>query len=92
MIMQKAGFALALALAAATAMPAYASDDCKEYPKDQWLKPEQIKAKAEELGYTVRSVGEDDGCWEIKGTDKDGKKVEAYFDAATAALVKTKGD
>jgi hypothetical protein len=89
--MKHATFAGALALGALTAMPALASDDCQSYPKDQWLKPEQIKAKAEELGYTVRSVGEDDGCLEVKGTSKDGKRVEVYFDPVTAAVVKTKG-
>jgi hypothetical protein len=90
--MQKAGFALALGLGMLVGAPAFASEDCKEYPREQWLMPEQIKAKAEELGYSVRSIGEDDGCWEIKGTDKTGRKVEAYFDPVTAQLVKTKGD
>jgi hypothetical protein len=89
--MKHAAFALALALGALTAMPALASDDCPSYPKEQWLQPEQIKAKAEELGYTVRSVGEDDGCLEVKGTSQDGKRVEVYFDPVTAAVVKTKG-
>lgn len=91
-MMSKTTLALALALGMAAAAPAMASEDCKPYPKDQWLQPEQIKAKAEELGYTVRSVGEDDGCLEIKGTSKDGKRVEVYFDPVTAEVVKTKGD
>lgn len=66
------------------------AQDCRSYPADQWLTPEQIKAKAEELGYSVRSVGKDDGCWEIKGTDREGVRVEVYFDPATAQVVKTK--
>ena len=85
-------FAVALATATMAALPAFADDDCPTYPKDRWLKPEQIKAKAEELGYTVRSVGEDDGCLEVKGTDGAGAKVEVYFDPVTATVVKTKVD
>jgi hypothetical protein len=91
-IMKHAAYALALALGTLTALPALASDTCPAHPKDQWLKPEQIKAKAEELGYTVRSVGEEDGCLEVKGMDKNGKRVEVYFDPVTAAVVKTKGE
>lgn len=89
--MRTKAFALAVALGTTAALPAFAADACRSYPKDQWLKPEQIKAKAEELGYTVRSVGEDDGCLEVKGLDKAGAKVEVYFDPVTADVVKTKG-
>lgn len=89
--MRGIGFALALGIAISGAAPAFAAELCKERPKDQWLKPEQIKAKAEELGYRVRSVGEDEGCLEVKGMSKEGKKVEVYFDPTTAEVVKTKG-
>ena len=84
--------ALVLALATLAAVPALAADDCPAIPREQWLKPEQVKAKAEEMGYTVRSVGEDDGCLEVKGFDKAGAKVEVYFDQATGNVVKTKQD
>ncbi|MEK0085093.1 PepSY domain-containing protein [Benzoatithermus flavus] len=89
--MRGIGFALALGIAISGAVPAFAAELCKEHPKDQWLKPEQIKTKAEELGYQVRSVGEDEGCLEVKGVNKEGKKVEVYFDPTTAEVVKTKG-
>ena len=91
--MRKTLFGLALLLGAAASLPALAEDaECTEAPQAQWLKPEQIKAKAEELGYTVRSVGEDDGCLEVKGFDKAGAKVEVYFDPVTGTVVKTKED
>ena len=75
---------------ALAALPALASDDCKPYPKEQWLSEAQIQAKAEALGYTMRSVGEDDGCLEVKGVNPAGAKVEVYFDPVTAEVVKTK--
>lgn len=90
--MRKIAPALALAFATLAAVPALAADSCAATPREQWLKPEQIKAKAEELGYTVRSVGEDDGCLEVKGFDKAGAKVEIYFDPASGTVVKTKED
>ena len=90
--MRNAAFATALAVGVLAAMPAFADDECASAPRDQWLKPEQIKSKAEEMGYTVRSVGEDDGCLEVKGFDKAGAKVEIYFDPVSGAVVKTKED
>jgi hypothetical protein len=70
---------------------ASAADICKEHPKAQWMKPDAIRSKAEGMGYEVRKVGEEDGCWEVKGT-KDGKRVEAYFDPVTGDVVKVKGE
>ena len=90
--MRIAAIATALAAGVLATMPAFAEDDCASAPRDQWLQPEQVKAKAEEMGYTVRSVGEDDGCLEVKGFDKAGAKVEVYFDPVSGAVVKTKED
>ena len=81
--------AAAMLTVGAAALPAAASDDCKSYPREQWLGLEAMKAKAESQGFVVRGIEEDDGCWEVKGL-KDGKKVEAYFDPATGELVKMK--
>lgn len=89
--MRKVAFSLILALGALANLPAHASDVCKSYPKEQWLSEAQIQAKAEALGYKVRSVGEDDGCLEVKGMNQAGAKVEVYFDPVTAEVVKTKG-
>ena len=90
-IMRIAAF-LALALGVGVALPALAEDSCSQAPRTQWLPQDQIKSKAEELGYTVRSIGEDDGCIEVKGFDKAGAKVEVYLDPITGAVVKTKED
>ena len=80
----------AMAAVGAVTLPAAASDDCRSYPREQWLSLEAMKAKAETQGFEVRGIEEDDGCWEIKGL-KDGKRVEAYFDPATGEVVKMKG-
>jgi Peptidase propeptide and YPEB domain len=45
----------------------------------------------EEKGYQIKTFKVSKGeCYEIYGFDKDGKKVEIYFDPATAAILETK--
>jgi hypothetical protein len=83
-----AGTGIALALAAG---PAAAADLCKGGPKDKWLAADAIKSKAQGMGYEVRRLGQEDGCYEVKGM-KDGKRVEAYFDPITGEVVKVKGE
>ena len=78
---------LAALLAFATA--AHAADICKPVDKAQWMSKDEITAKVTALGYDVRKVQPDDGCWEVKGTT-DGARVEAYFDPVTAELVLSK--
>jgi len=79
-----------LAVAAfAFTLPASAAGICKTQDKSQWMSKQEISKKVAELGYEVRYVKEEDGCWEVKGK-KDGKRVEAYFDPVSAELVLTK--
>lgn len=80
--------AAALALAA-FAVSANAADLCKPADKSKWMSKDEITAKVTALGYEIRKLGTEDGCYEVKGM-KDGKRVEAYFDPTTAELVLTK--
>lgn len=50
---------------------------------------EVITALVTEQRYVVKNAKEEGFCWEVKGT-KDSEKVEAYFDAVSGELVKTK--
>jgi hypothetical protein len=87
-VLLAASAAVALAIAIS---PARADELCQDHPREQWMQPEAIRAKAEALGYSIRKIGEEDGCWEVKGT-KDGQRVEAYFDPVSGEIVKTKGE
>ena len=78
--------ALASMLAAAAA---HATDICEPHGAAEWMSEADITAKATEMGYEVRKVKQEDGCWEVKGM-KDGKRVEAYLDPDTAEVVLTK--
>lgn len=60
-------------------------------PKDKWMPEADFKARIEAQGYTIKTFKVSKGnCYEIYGFDKDGKKVEIYFDPATAAELERK--
>ncbi len=83
---------LAKALACTlTALPllALASAKCPAHPKEEWMKPEVARAKLEEQGYKIKKFKVDGECYEIYGRNKDGKKVEIYFDTKTLDIVKS---
>lgn len=67
---------------------AYAKKTCTDQPKDKWMKEEDFKKKAEELGYKIRKFKQPGSCYEIYGTNKDGKKVEVYFNPVDGSVVK----
>lgn len=73
------------------AAAAGAADICPAVPESNWLSRDAIAAKDRELGYQVRIVQEEHGCWEVKGLDAEGARVEVYFHPATAEVVKIKG-
>ena len=87
MSLRKTTFAVALFSLFAAA--AHASDKCNE-PKETWINEADFKARLEAEGYQIKKFKVDDGCYEIYGTNKEGQKVEVYFNPATAEVVKSK--
>ena len=79
--------ATAIALSASAA---FAGPSC-EVPKDKWMKESDFKSQIEGQGYQIKTFKVSKGqCYEIYGFDKAGKKVEIYFDPATAAVLEQK--
>ncbi|MEJ8814845.1 PepSY domain-containing protein [Variovorax ureilyticus] len=76
-------------MCAVVSMPALAKANCKAYPKSEWMKEAEAKARIEAQGYTISKFKVDGNCYEIYGRNKAGKKVEIYFDAKTLDPVKT---
>ena len=68
---------------------ALAKADCKAYPKAEWMKEADAKAKIEAQGYAIDKFKVSGNCYEIYGRNKDGKKVEIYYDAKTLEPVKS---
>jgi hypothetical protein len=82
---------LVVAAAAVTAFSgaAFAKADCKAYPKAEWMKEADAKAKIEAQGYAIDKFKVSGNCYEIYGRNKQGKKVEIYYDAKTLEPVKS---
>jgi hypothetical protein len=85
--------ALSLILAAA---PAYASSDegegCGSAPRDQWMSVDAAKAKGIAMGYEVRKVKVEDGCYELYAVDKNGARAELYMNPVSGEVVRSKDD
>ena len=71
---------------------AFASPNCPNVPRDQWMSDAAITEKAKELGYDVRSIKAEGGCLEAYAMDKDGKRVEVYFHPGTGEVIGVKGN
>lgn len=65
---------------------AYADDDCF-VPMSQWHPRSEVAGLAEENGWSVRRIKIDDGCYEIKGRDADGRLIEVTVHPATLAIL-----
>ncbi|QCB48449.1 PepSY domain-containing protein [Hydrogenophaga sp. PAMC20947] len=69
---------------------AVAGPKCTDEPESKWLSAEQMTKKFTDMGYTdsVKKLHVSKGkCWEIYGTDKEGKKVEIYFHPITGEIM-----
>ena len=78
-----------LCVATAFPMTVWAKADCKSYPKAEWMSEADAKAKIQAQGFTITKFKVDGNCYEIYGKNKDGKKVEIYYDVKTLEPVKT---
>jgi hypothetical protein len=70
---------------------AFAGPDCATADQSQWQDQEKFKQSLEAEGYKINEFKVTSGnCYEIYGWDKDGKKVEIYFNPITGEPVKTR--
>ncbi len=76
-------------LAAACSASAFAGANCTAHPKSEWIPEAEAQAKIKDQGYTIKKFKVDGHCYEIYDTNKDGKKVEIYYDTKTLAVVKS---
>jgi hypothetical protein len=68
---------------------AFAKADCAAHPKSEWMKESDARAQLEGQGYKIKKFKVDGHCYEIYGHNKEGKKVEIYFDTKTLDVVKS---
>lgn len=78
---------LATVIAMTSAGSAWANDDCRR-PMAEWQSREAVTARASEWGLATERLRIDDGCYEIRGRDGDGNRLEITVDPATLAILK----
>lgn len=79
---------LSLGLAA---LPTWASDDC-DAPVNRWQTREAVRQMAAAQGWQVQRLKIDDGCYEIRGTDAQGRSFKAKIDPETLKVLTMKQD
>lgn len=80
---------LVVLVAGITALPALGSDDC-EVPLHRWQSRDAVMQMAAHQGWDVSRLKIDDGCYELYGTDAEGRSFKAKLDPETLQLVKMK--
>jgi hypothetical protein len=70
---------LAAAFGLVASGAAYASETCS-VPKAEWQPEQALRQKLETAGWKITRIKIDDGCYEVYGTDANGKQAETYFD------------
>ena len=71
------------------ALPVWASDDC-DAPLDRWQTREAVREMAAAQGWQIQRLKIDDGCYEIRGTDAQGRTFKAKIDPETLKVLKMK--
>ena len=82
------GLVLSLGL---VALPSWASDDC-DAPLDRWQTREAVRQMAATQGWQILRLKIDDGCYEVAGTDAQGRSFKAKIDPETLKVLKMKSD
>lgn len=70
------------------AASAHAKKNCTTEPKEKWMKEEDFKKNIEAQGYKIKKFKQPGTCYEIYGTNKEGKKVEIYFNPVDGSVAK----
>ena len=80
-----------IALCLVGTAPAFADNDpsCGDAPRAQWMSQDAAKTKLKDLGYEVRRVKPENGCYEAYAVDKTGAKVEVFLHPVSGEVVGT---
>lgn len=77
---------LSLGLAA---LPVLADDDC-DAPLNRWQSRDAVREMAAAQGWQIERLKIDDGCYEIRFTDGQGRRFKAKIDPETLKVLKLK--
>lgn len=82
------GFFLLLSLGLA-ALPVWADDDC-DVPLNRWQSRDAVRQMAVAQGWQIQGLKIDDGCYEVRGTDAQGRSFKAKIDPESLKVLKMK--
>lgn len=68
---------------------ALASDDC-DVPLERWQSRDAVARMAAQRGWQVERLKIDDGCYELRGRDAEGRGFKAKIDPLSLGIVKMK--
>ncbi|OJU91009.1 MAG: hypothetical protein BGO13_07980 [Burkholderiales bacterium 66-5] len=71
------------------ALPALAGDDC-DVPLDRWQPREAVQQMATRQGWKLQRLKIDDGCYELRATDAQGRRIKAKVDPETLQIIQVK--
>ncbi|KQV50756.1 hypothetical protein ASC95_15520 [Pelomonas sp. Root1217] len=72
-------------------LPASADNHC-DAPLPRWQTREAVRLMADAKGWQIQQLKIDDGCYEIRGTDAQGRAFKAKIDPETLKVLKMKQD
>lgn len=81
----KALFSVLILLASSVS---FAGANCTKEAKDKWMPEAKMKEMILAQGYKIKKFKIDGNCYEIYGWDKEGKKVEIYYNPVDGSVVK----
>ncbi|MEO8015147.1 PepSY domain-containing protein [Polaromonas sp.] len=70
---------------------AWADSNCDE-PVANWQPRGMLRQQLEQRGWTVQRIKVDDGCYEVRGTDRLGNRVKAKYGPASLRIRKLEID
>ena len=73
------------------ALPALAEEDC-DAPLKRWQSRDAVRQMAAAQGWQIERLKIDDGCYEMRFTDAQGRRFKAKIDPETLKVLKLKPD
>lgn len=86
-ILAKVAILLSLAInIALVTKSVLADEECRD-PIESWQPREALKKLLEEQGWIVHRIRIDDGCYQVRAVDAQGRRVEATYSPASLDLL-----
>lgn len=89
--MMRSLMAVSTAAFLASVAPSVAETRCS-VPMAQWQPKETLEAKLKAEGWQAPSIRTDDGCYKVRATNAEGKRLKAKFDPATLEMLRKDRD